>query len=91
MLHNLGTVIAQMLRVNAKDWGSQAKVKRVENRNLMSCLLNAPLGYSNWRAGRVSSRLRFVNVQTHPLFESPSLTMGETIVDNYESILSLKQ
>ena len=57
----------------------------------MSCLLNAPLGFTNWKAKRVSNRLRFVNVQTHPLFESPNLTMGETIVDNYESILSQKQ
>ena len=69
-------VLGEMLRVDTKQLSSQVKLKRIENLNLMSCLLNAPLGFANWKAKRVSGRLRFVNVGTHPLFESPNLTMG---------------
>ena len=88
LLRNLGQLMLGLLKIQEKDWGKQTKVKRIENMNIINCLLNARVGHKNHREKRVKSCMGFFNAQTHPLFESPSLTMGETIVSNYEAILN---
>lgn len=56
----------------------------------MSCLLNVRKGHTNFKEGRVKHKISFFNLQTHPLFESPSLTNAETIIDSYQAISQLK-
>jgi len=83
-------LIVALLKIDYKHWDRQVKVKKIENKNIISCLLNAPLGHKNNQEKRIKSKVTFFNAQTHPLFENQILTMGETIIDNYESILNYK-
>lgn len=86
----MGQLILGLLKIKPSEWESQVKVKKIQNKNIISCLLNARQGHQNYQEGRAKSLINFFNLQTHPLFESLNLLLGQTIIENFEAISSLK-
>jgi hypothetical protein len=86
LLENLGGLILGLLKVGVHEWTSQTKLKKIQNRNVISCMLNARQGHQSHREGRMKGKISFFNVQTHPLFESTNLLLGQTIIENYQAI-----
>lgn len=48
LLENLGELILGLLRVDSHSWSTQAKIKKIQNKNVLSCLLNARQGHRNY-------------------------------------------
>jgi hypothetical protein len=76
--------------VDLNQWGTQIKVKKIQNKNVLSCLLNSHQSHRSFKEGRANGYISFFNLQTHPLFESMNLMLGQTIIENYEAIQAFK-